>query len=79
MMTADVKQFKWMQNINWIENDGKGNAILDENRNPIIKADAPPEAWESYRYWLKKEAERAERRKKMQDIIDRAERGELDE
>ena len=77
MVTADVKQFKWMQNINWIENDGKGNAILDENRNPIIRQDAPPEAWESYRYWLKKEAERSKRRKEMQAVLERIERGEF--
>lgn len=79
MMTADMKQFYWMQTTKWVETDDKGNVIFDENHNPIIRQDAPPKAWESYRYWLKKEAQRAELRKKMQDIIDRAERGELDE
>lgn len=79
MMTADMKQFYWMQTTKWVEKDDNGKVIFDADHNPIIRQDAPPEAWESYRHWLKKEAERAEVRKKMQNIIDRAERGELDE
>ena len=77
MMTADMKQFYWMQTTKWVETDDNGKVIFDADHNPIIRQDAPPEAWESYRHWLKKEAQRAERRKEMQAVLERIERGEF--
>ncbi len=45
-MTKDRKLSFWLSNLDWWEYDKNGNAV--------IKPTAPPEAQESYKYYLER-------------------------